>query len=789
MNRDRKGVNGNKHKRDHHDKPKKGIHNGKTKESIDITLPYSFIPFAKQFYFPYTYECLPKHNELKGFSGSISYTITPKADLYTETRVNKDGQHFLSGSSVRGLVRSNVEILSASYPEFIDRTQMLYRKLAGGKRYLQILTNNDDSTEQNKKQKRPKDTEKEIQVGYLQKQGNEYYVVPAKKFRNGKNFTSIKEHTLYQMNLKRNYSLLYKIEFLNEINEIQEKIDKLTFDIKKYRQCLDQEVKQKIEDLFLYQFSFYDLRKALKKIKHRDKVKEIENKINEIEKFKIKLYDSLKSLLNSVDLGIDDKDDFCSKYAERWKLKAEIDLKYTQQRNNRSFKPYQIPILLKTTANGNIMKLSSDYNNDEILLKGCLFNSTNASSKRSHYVIREPDLTVEPIHVPQSVINAYENMRKKMRINADNPSIKKEIELFYNLFNDSPRWKQKEINNYSDQPVIFYRIKEVENSEKVKVDIIGRTPYFKVPYDYQIDELIGEKDKGRIDYATALFGYVNEEINDEGNANKNEENDRLQSFKSRVRFGPIDIIGSPIFKEPAPLLLPSPSASAEAMYLKQDQPKLVTYEKTVTKGYQKKPELNGYKYYHVLKNKVDYTPKKDTENIESKRKVLEPQGIQLKGKIHFTNLTKEEIGLLLLGVDVSLFHKSDLFKQVFADEDLNECYDLLGGGKPYGYGKVKIKVDSLNLETRGNDFHSLMLSKEEKKEGTQLKEYINSFISEMNGTEYFENVHLVHYLQSKKVFQEVKGVKHYNWSNMKKKQVGYDKNERLISPARHLNKD
>jgi CRISPR-associated protein (TIGR03986 family) len=759
MNRDRKGVNGKSHKRDHDDKRKKGISNGKTKESINITLPYSFIPFAKQFHFPYTYERLPKHNELKGFSGSISYTITPKADLYTETRINKDGRYFLSGSSARGLVRSNVEILSASYPEFIDRTQMLYRDITSNKRgrYLKILANKDQQLE---------DIEREIEVGYLQKQGNEYYVIPAKKFSNGKNFISIKEHILKDWNVLKSSNYLFEGNTLRKMKAVQNEIDELTTIIKKYREFLDSDYKKKIEKLFLREFNFH---KKNPKFFSVEKLADLEEE----------LVRKLKTILVGLNHDKFDSNKLSEAYAKRWIQKFKVAKAYLSLKRNNGFKPYRSVVFYKESVHGGIASMSKIKSEEHHLL-GCIFNSTNASSKRSHYVAREPDNRKGRILVPQTVIASYNKMKEKMRTNKTNKEI---IEHYYDLFNSDNRDSKE--NRDDHLPVVFYQVASGDNGQTINK--IGVTPYFKVPYDYQIDELIGNKEKGRIDYATALFGYVNEETNDGGNASKNVEKEQLQSFKSRVRFGPIDIVGSPIFsKDPVPLLLPSPSASAEAMYLKQDQKKSPTYEKLAGDS-QKKPELNGYKYYHVLKDKVNYTPKKDTENIESKRKVLKPQGIQLKGKIYFTNLTKEEIGLLLLGVDVSLFYESDLFRQVFAEEDLNECYDLLGGGKPYGYGKVKIKVDSLNLETRGNDFHSLMLSNEEKKEGTQLKEYINSFIAEMDGTEYFENVHLAYYLQSKKVFKRVEGVEHYDWSDSEKELVGY-KNFRLYPPENHVKK-
>lgn len=766
MNKDQKDINGNRkgnnRNKNHDVKRNRGDNNRKTTESI--TLPYSFIPFAKNLHFPYTYECLPKHNEFKGISGSISYTITPESDLFIETRMNKDGQHFLSGSSARGLVRSNVEILSASYPRFIDRTQMLYRDVASNKkdkRYLQILVNKDQQFEE---------IEREIEVGYLQKLGNDYYVIPAKKFSNGKNFISIKEHILKDWNVLKTNNYLFEDNTSRKIKVLQHEIDELTPIIKRYRKFLNSDYKKKIGKLFLKEFNFH---KKKPKFYSMEKLVGLEEE----------LVNKLKDVLVGVNLDQVDCRKLSEAYAKRWILKFKMTKEYQSLKRNNSFKPYRSLVYFKESVRGGVSSLSR-IKSEEHPLSCCIFNSTNASSKRSHYIARESDNERDPILVPQTVIASYNKMKKKMRTNETNKEI---IEKFYDIFN-SDRNPKDNTNNHFPIPVVFYQVAKRDDGNTV-IDKIGATPYFKVPYDYQLNELIGDNEKERVDYATALFGYINEGIDDGGNASKHED-EGLQSFKSRVRFGPIDIIGNPMFSnKPVQLLLPSPSATAQGMYLKQDQPNPVTYEKTV-KGDQKKPELNGYKYYHVLEDKVNYFPKKDTENMESKRKVLTKEGkIKLKGKIHFTNLTKNEIGLLLLGVDISLFHEADLFKQIFTEEDLNECYELIGGAKPYGYGKVKIKVDSLNLETRGNDFQSLMLSKEDKKEGAQLKEYINSFVAEMNGTKYFENVHLANYLQSKKVFRKIEGIKHYNWPDFSKDRVGYEKEWRLLSPKKHIKKN
>jgi len=86
--------------------------------SNDYVLPYDFVPIAdkENREFPYSKDNIPKHNSNGDLSGIISYKIVPHSDLVIELREKLNKGYFISGSQIRGKVRTNLEILSASYP-------------------------------------------------------------------------------------------------------------------------------------------------------------------------------------------------------------------------------------------------------------------------------------------------------------------------------------------------------------------------------------------------------------------------------------------------------------------------------------------------------------------------------------------------------------------------------------------------------------------------------------------------------------------------------------------------
>lgn len=562
-------------------------HGKRPEEPTYVTLPYDFIPFAVPHNREFPYECtesgsnLPKHNDLSGLSGCIEYEIRPHSDLAIEVRKkwNSD-DFFISGSSIRGKVRANAEILSAGYPEFINRTEMLYRDISD-KRYQNRLLGTVNSKI---------GIERSIQVGFLKKKGGDFYVTPAQKIGD-KYFTSIKEHRLMQMGLSRkNFSTIYNWEYkYNEFVDLQSKIDS-------------------------YQ-----------------------------------------------------------KGRRRRELQREMDSKYRKLKTNPGFFPYQRCIFYESTGN-RVSKIAVNPNKN-ITNKGYLFNSTKASSKRSHYIVAEPVKDAKQFEVPQSVINAYNENLKKFRVTDREKDDR--IKAFYNIFNgyDELIEASAKADNESDIKeglIVFFQ------GKGQKIESIGRTPYFKIPYANQLSKLIGSREKTEIDYADALFGFIPDRQNQES-----KESDYPIAYKSRIRFSPLDIQGKVQFRKVENLLLMTPSATASGMYLRQPSGEKLTYEDDNI-------ELNGYKYYHVLPEPI--VPKiKDEKlkNMVSTREAISCDGISFRGKLFFRNLSEAELGLLLLSLDWREVLASSKYGQLTEKypDTADKAYELIGGAKPYALAR------------------------------------------------------------------------------------------------------
>jgi hypothetical protein len=104
--------------------------------------------------------------------------------------------------------------------------------------------------------------------------------------------------------------------------------------------------------------------------------------------------------------------------------------------------------------------------------------------------------------------------------------------------------------------------------------------------------------------------------------------------------------------------------------------------------------------------------------------------------------------------------------------------ELIGGAKPYGYGKVKVTITDLKLENQGNDFTTLILKPQRNVERKELQSYIKTWL-EKRSEEYFRKMYMTHYLESKLELRPDE--EHIHWMNLKEKagRVGYPENWRL----------
>lgn len=727
-----------------------------TKKQTYVKLPYDFIPFAEPEHREFPYECtesggnLPKHNDLSGLSGCIEYEIRPHSDLAIEVRKkwNSD-DFFISGSAIRGKVRANAEILSAGYPEFIDRTEMVYRdftdKLKDHYR-TRLLGTTDGKI----------GIERTIQVGFLKKKNNQFYVTPASKLENksgDKYFLSIKEHRLMQMNVYgEKFSTIYdwNNKRVYDFNKKQDEIEQKTRKIKQMREQLKETLKpvqQDLDDTFMEKFTLNK--------KMRERIKN-----NGISKVKEQLFSQLKKIQpkNADGDEIEKLNNLYRVYVDRWELKIGMHFMYLRSPRNQRFSPYQREVYFKATANGGIEKLACNHSK-EITKKGYLFNSSNASSKRSHYFVLAPAENAKSILVPPTVINAYNQNLDKFRIT--DAGKQDMVKAFYNIFNEYEKLTEMfaQINegDIKDGIIVFYQCDEKE------VKSIGRTPYFKIPYKKQLGALIGFQDKNKVDYANALFGFIPD--------GQDQNNDYPIAYKSRIQFSPLDIHGQVQFRKVENLLLMTPSATASGMYLRQTSEEKLTYEDENIK-------LNGYKHYHVLLEPIEpRSENKKPKNIVSTRKVVSSGDVRLTGKINFRNLSEVELGLLLLSLNWKEVLASSKYGQYTEEyrDFADKAYELIGGAKPYGFGKMQIDIKHVQLERIDADFDALIMNPRDTSENGLA--YIEQFIDAMNGKgtcgkTYFDKVHFKNYVNSKVEESMVTGgdgtkqsPKHVNWDN------------------------
>jgi CRISPR-associated protein (TIGR03986 family) len=163
--------------------------------------PYNFIPLN---------ECVVKAQDIPEFnryykdrySGYIDLWITTKTPTYIR-RDKKESDFFsikkdlpiIPGSSLRGMVRSSVEIVSFGKFVLFDKSKRLYYRAVGdtstlGNKYREYLTNKNDKFSY------------EFSAGILAKEGDGYIVYPS-KFIKG--------------------TQVYRIDFQNIPNEIKDK--------------------------------------------------------------------------------------------------------------------------------------------------------------------------------------------------------------------------------------------------------------------------------------------------------------------------------------------------------------------------------------------------------------------------------------------------------------------------------------------------------------------------------------------------------------------------------------
>jgi CRISPR-associated protein (TIGR03986 family) len=238
-------------------------------------------------------------------------------------------------------------------------------------------------------------------------------------------------------------------------------------------------------------------------------------------------------------------------------------------------------------------------------------------------------------------------------------------------------WKQR-LNDGGRVPVFFHKGSQGVSS-------FGLSYLYKFPYSNSImQKLIGNHTNNDMDLAESIFGM-----------SRKVDNEQI-SLKGRVQFSHAKKTCNTQPLQSRYVLLGSPKASYYPIYLVQNGGKYKTLMDNNS-------ILAGWKRYPVHSN-FNHRCQGDS-NTTTKITPLN-QNSQFQSKVRFHNLTKVEIGAILSSLT---FHNNS-----------EELFHSLGMAKSYGYGKVKLKVTSLN---------NLQYSQEE---------YLKAFESAMN-SELFDN--------------------------------------------------
>lgn len=155
------------------------------KNTAGITAPYNFIPFCEET-IPVGQDQMEVHGDMREdlLTGEISYIMTAETPVFVDDGTdahdfvrNVWGDYALPGSTVRGLIRNNVQILGLSgYEDDIDNYSLMYRNVAGGaekKRYDRILGSDQVPITADKKKI---SVLLNVQAGYIAKRDGKYVI-------------------------------------------------------------------------------------------------------------------------------------------------------------------------------------------------------------------------------------------------------------------------------------------------------------------------------------------------------------------------------------------------------------------------------------------------------------------------------------------------------------------------------------------------------------------------------------------------------------------------------------
>lgn len=306
-----------------------------------------------------------------------------------------------------------------------------------------------------------------------------------------------------------------------------------------------------------------------------------------------------------------------------------------------------------------------------------------ARSKRtSHTVILEPDLKQQPIKISDQAVEDY--------LAGLTPFQREDLQA----------WSKTGHGCLADGAPVFY---VVEGNE---VAYFGHSPNFRIPmrlsgsrraatpHDFVPLDM---RTDARPDFADAMFGWV-EDTDMDGNSPPGQCAGRVFVGDALCISDAKDIWWSQ--KPIAPHTLSSPKPTTFQHYLVQDKraghdpddkAKLAHYGTPPAET-----QIRGFKRYWHKGAKPDIEANEKERTLEKQLTRIQPlkAGVKFKFRIHFENLSPEELGALLWAL-------------VLPGESNKQYAHTIGMGKPLGMGAVKLTIKSLTITNRSARYRRL----------------------------------------------------------------------------------
>lgn len=268
--------------------------------------------------------------------------------------------------------------------------------------------------------------------------------------------------------------------------------------------------------------------------------------------------------------------------------------------------------------------------------KGTLLYTGKAALKPNPlYLFPEEDKTGEAVAIPQEDVLSYKADWEKRK----------------NGLRPASFWKLPEQGEPA-KPVFYIR--------RDGHVYFGMSLFLRIGYEHAIADGLPPKykeltDAGPLDCPSAILGFSRGRL----------------AYRSRVSFG--DFVAEAGAREGAPvrMILGEPKPGYYPGYLRPAQPQ------SGVKHYNDDDfRLRGFKQYWLKDTqKTDVPPGK--EKVGTALCPL-PAGTRFHGVVRFKNLSDAELGLLLWSLCL--------------DEG---CYQNVGMGKPYGYGRMSVRVERM----------------------------------------------------------------------------------------------